>query len=36
MCKGWLAEEKAEAGEEEEAEELRKVAEAESEEASKL
>lgn len=36
MCRGWLAEEEAEAGKEEKAEELKKAAEAESEEASKL
>lgn len=36
MCKGWLAEEEAEAGEEEKADELKKAAEKESDEASKL
>lgn len=36
MCKGWLAEEEAEAGEEEKAEELKQEAAKESEAASKM
>lgn len=36
MCKGWLAEEEAEAGEEEKANELKQTAEKQSHEASKM
>lgn len=36
MCKGWLAEEEAEAGEAEKAKELKQEAEKESDEASRL
>lgn len=36
MCRGWLAEEEAEAGEEEKAEELKKAAEVANDDASKL